>query len=474
MPAPFRAAPLAAAALALAVSGCAQFSADGGLSAVADITAASIRKDIAAPASEATATAVQDRVRGLLRGPLSADAAVQVALLNNRGLQASYDELRFAEASAIGDSLPPNPVFGLSRISGGGAVEIEGQIAANILALATTPARSAIAADRFRQAQLTAALDTLRIAAETRRAYLRAVASRELAGLLAQAKSTAEATSELAMQLKQSGALNTIDQSREQVFSAETRAEHDAAVLDAANRRERLVQLLGLTGGDVNLRLPGRLPALPRRPMALGDIERSAIARRVDLQILRIEIEAVAKTYHLVEATRFIDLVDVAGIARKTREPGGAPFRENGVDVRVQIPIFDFGEVRVRQAEAIYSRAVNLATEKAVNIASEARAAHHTYRATLDIAARYQRDVLPLRNVIAEQSRIRFGSGQADIFALLVEARQQIASSRAAIAAKRDFWLADADVQAVIYGGAARAPELTSTPAPTTSAAAAH
>ena len=77
------------------------------------------------------------------------DSAVQVALLSNRGLQAAYNELALAETDLVADTLPPNPTFSISRISGSGAVEIELQIVGDILALATLPFRSEIARQRL-------------------------------------------------------------------------------------------------------------------------------------------------------------------------------------------------------------------------------------------------------------------------------------------------------------------------------------
>ena len=41
--------------------------------------------------------------------------------------------------------------------------------------------------------------------------------------------------------------------------------------------------------------------------------------RRVDLQIARIEVDALAKSYGLTQATRFINLLEVAGIAKTTQ-----------------------------------------------------------------------------------------------------------------------------------------------------------
>src|SRR6266478_10047689 len=74
-------------------------------------------------------------VQGLLRRNLTVDTAVQIALMNNRGLQAAYNELALAEAELVGESLPPNPVFSISRIAGDGAIEIERKVIGDILAL---------------------------------------------------------------------------------------------------------------------------------------------------------------------------------------------------------------------------------------------------------------------------------------------------------------------------------------------------
>ena len=187
MPIPilFRAPVLVAIVL---LGGCASFSSDGGLIAVNDITAPALRENTVAVRTPEQTEAASHRVRTLLRQPLSADRAVQIALLNNRELQASFNALRLSEATMIQASLPPNPTFSLERIAGTGALEIEGRIAGSLLQLATLPVRADIAADRFRQAQFQAAADTLRIANEARRAFYRAVAMRALAAALSQAR----------------------------------------------------------------------------------------------------------------------------------------------------------------------------------------------------------------------------------------------------------------------------------------------
>lgn len=437
----------------VALTGCASFSPDRGMNVVATVADEVIKKDVVSIRTVDDAERARNAVQGLLRRALTVDTAVQIALLNNRGLQAAYNELALAEAEFVGESLPPNPTFAISRITGNGGYEIERQVVGDILALATLPFRSEIARQRFHKAQLRAAEETLRLAAEVRRAYYRAVGANELVVLLADAKSTAESTAQLALKLGETGSLNKLDQAREQVFYAEVTA--DLAILrqDATSSRERLIRLLGLWDGDLGFRLPQKLPALPRRPLSLPSIEVDAVGHRIDLQMARIELGLLAKSLKLTEATRFVTLLDVAGIDKKTREPEGAPFRERGFDIAFQIPIFDGGEVRVRQATETYNQAFNRLTEKAVDVRSEARDAYRVYRSRYDIAGHYQREVLPLREIISEEMRLRFSSMQIDVFALLTEARLRLAALRAAVEARRDFWLAQSELKTAVNGG---------------------
>jgi outer membrane protein TolC len=196
------------------------------------------------------------------------------------------------------------------------------------------------------------------------------------------------------------------------------------------------------------------LPGLPRRPQVLAGIEVEAVRRRVDLQIARMELDALARSYGLTQATRFINMLD-GGYADKfvKDKETGQRIRDRGFEVELQIPIFDFGEVRVRQAEQTYMLAVNRLVEKAVNVRSEARDAYRVYRSAYDIAGHYQREVLPLRKIISDETLLRYNAMQIDVFALLAEARQRIAATIAAIEAKRSFWLAAAELKAAIAGG---------------------
>jgi outer membrane protein TolC len=448
-------------ALMLVLSGCASFSPDGGMSTVKAIATTELGKQVDRIQSDADAAEIDARVKALLRGTLGIDNAVQIALLNNRGLQTAFAELAAAEAESVQASLPPSPTISLARLTATRELEIERQIIINVLGLLTLPRRAEIAQTRFAQARLRAAEATLRLAADTRRAYYRAVAAAQLVRFLEDAKTASEAASELTKKLGETGAVNKLNQAREHAFYAELGTQLATARLRRETEREQLTRLMGLWGRDIKYRLPAVLPNLPPRPKTMSQIEAEAIERRIDLAIARMELEALAKSLGLTRTTRFVSDLEVAGMRnyeRKTEinDAGEAETERTkwtGIEVEFQIPIFDFGESSARQAEALYMRAVHRLAELAVNIRSEARNGYRTYRAAYDISLQYRNEVLPLRKIISDETLLQYNAMIADPSELLVDARNRITSNSAAIEAKRDFWLAAVNLRTAIIGG---------------------
>jgi outer membrane protein TolC len=444
-------------AVAALLGGCAGFSADGGAGPALEAARREFGREPATIRSWEDAASAKARVSTLLKRPLTAADAVEIALLSNRGLQAAYNRLGVEEAMRIRESLPPNPTVSLSRIAGNLSSEIEAAVAADILALATLSARAEIASDRFEAAQLEAAEATIRVGAEARRAYYRAVGMREKLRTLEQAAKAAESSAKLAHSLGESGAMNRLDQTRYEVFYAEVTAQVAGARQQALAERERLVRAMGLWGDDLSFTLPDALLGPPARPRDQPDVEREAVERRIDLQIARKRLSALAKSLGLTQSTRFVDLFQIAAMGKITREDltsDRVNFNDAGAGATIEIPIFDLGETRVREAEQRWFEAFNRLAERAVNVRSEAREAYRNYRSAHEIARHQTREILPLYATMADESLRRYNSMLIDVFALVDNARRRKAAQATAIDAKRDFWLADAELRAAIVGGA--------------------
>jgi outer membrane protein TolC len=438
----------AAGIAALALAGCASLTPDAGFGAVEQAAQQHLGQEVRWTRSAEARAAADARVAELLAQPLTADAAVQVALLANRGLQAAFEQLGIAEAERVQATRLPNPGFSFGRFRQGGEVEIERSVHLNLARLLMAPTVGKLEARRAEQARQAALLQVLTLAAETRKAHVQAVAAEEAVRYTARVQEAAEASAELARRMAQVGNFSTLQRLREQSFHAEAALNVARAHQARSASRERLTRLMGLWGEPTRFTLPERLPELPDAPDELPDIERSALAQRLDVQAARLASEHTAATLGLTKATRFVNVLEL-GLERNGSNE--AP-RQTGWEIGLELPLFDWGDARVARAEGIYMQTLHRAAETAVNARSEIREAYAAYRSAWDIAKHHRDELVPLRQRIAEENVLRYNGMLIGVFELLADARTQIASVHAAIEAQRDFWLARADLDMARLG----------------------
>ena len=439
---------LVAALGVLLLGGCATFSADGGFSSVNTLTKDRINKDVTWVRADSDVDTVRTSVKKLLAAPLSVDDAVQVALLNNRGLQATYAELGIAEANLVQAGRLHNPGFTFVRAQGGGEKRIERTYTFDFASLIVAPLATRIEGRRFEQTKLLVTNEVLRVAVETRKAYFESVAAQESVRYFEQVKIAAEAGAELGSRMARAGNWSKLDQAREQVFYADAMAQLARARQMAVLSREKLTRLMSLWGEDLQFQLPERLPALPAEVSDLKDLESFAMKERLDIQAARRETEGLAASLGLTKTTRFLNVLELGYL--RNSEPNGV--RETGYEISVEIPIFDWGGARVAKAEAIYMQAVNRVAETAINARSEVRESYAGYRTAYDLARHYRDEIVPLRKTISEENVLRYNGMLIGVFELLADAREQVASVNAYLEALKGFWLAETDLQKAVGG----------------------
>src|SRR3712207_1209228 len=130
---------------------------------VAERTGHRVHWNLGTPAD----TEVEAAVRSMLAGELTADTAVQVALLNNRNLQATYEDLGVAQAELVQAGLLHNPVFDLTvrwPDESPRTANVEIAVVQDFLDVFFIPARKRVARARFDAAQLRVAHAVLDVA----------------------------------------------------------------------------------------------------------------------------------------------------------------------------------------------------------------------------------------------------------------------------------------------------------------------
>jgi outer membrane protein TolC len=439
------------------LAGCATFSEDGGFGDVGKAVAergAGEAKWIRSP-DEADAAAA--RVSELLAHPLTAQAAVQIALLNNRGLQARYAALGIAEADLVQASRWSGPTFSFARLKRGDEVEREASVFFDVLGLITIPWSTRAQEQRFAAARHRAAEETLRLALDARKAWLQAVAAGQSVKYMEDVRLAAEASADLARRMAAVGNWPRLTRDREQAFYADATAQLARARQSQVAARERLTRLMGLWGAQTAYALPDRLPDLPPAAREGGELEADALRQRLDVQAARRDAEGLARSFGLTKVTRYVDLLEV-GFLRNREDDGPV---QRGVELEFRLPIFDFGGARAARAEHLYMQAVNRAADSAVRARSETREAYSAYRTAFDLARHYRDEVVPLRKRISEEMLLRYNGMLSSVFELLADARDAVASVNGYLEAQRDFWIAEADLQMALTTGS---PGATGTP----------
>ncbi|MDH5539742.1 MAG: TolC family protein, partial [Rhizobacter sp.] len=424
--------------LALLLGGCATFSDDGGFGPVELAARQQLGKDLQWSRDDSDDDRIEQRVAELLAAPLTADTAVQIALLNNRGLQAAFQELGIAEAELVQASRLPNPGFHLGRMKRGDEREIERTLSFDLGHLIAMPLMRQLESRRFAAVQRSVSMQMLSLAADTRKAFYTAVAAEQSVRYMREVKASADAGAELARRMAQAGNWNKLRQAREHAFFADAALNLARAQQAQVGSRERLTRLMALWGSQTGFTLPERLPDLPEQPGERPDIEQAAMAQRLDVQGAKLQMEATASNLGLTRATRFVSVLEFGAMRNSSNE---APV-QTGYEIGFEIPLFDWSGARVAKAEAIYRQAAQRAAQVAIDARSEVREAYLGYRSAYDVARHYRDDIVPTARRISDENLLRYNGMLIGVFELLADARAQIASVNAAIEAQRDFWLA--------------------------------
>lgn len=393
-------------------------------------------------------TEADTQIQALLAQPLDADAAVQIALLNHRNLQAEYEALGVAQADLVQAGLLRNPVLSLSRLEGGGLTKRMLGVELDFLSLLLAAPQQRLQSLQLEHTKLRVAQAVLRHAAETRKAWVEAMAAQQKLKFVEQVDTLIQAETELGNRQYSAGNLSRRDSLRQQAFSAESALTLAQAKTSTQTTRENLKRWMGLTSAQDHWQLAPRLAdpptALPQREALLA----SGMQQRLDLQIAQKEQDVYDSALTLTRDTRFINVLD-AGVERESSsgEPG-----MTGPTLSLELPIFDQGQARVGKLEALLrqsqGRKMALTNEISTEISTawlRAETARQSVQHTHDV-------LMPLRRQIQHQSLLHYNGMLIGMNELLADARERISAMLGFIDASREYWLAEAELQLAVGG----------------------
>ena len=400
---------------------------------------------------EAEDAEVAAAVAGLLSDSLIVEEAVQIALLNNRRLQATYENLGVAQAEVVQAGLLRNPIFGGAAawpLEGGGSPDLAFSVAFDFLGALTIPLRRSVATSAFEAEKARVSEAVLNLAAQVRTGYYRAQADAQMLELMEQVLQAAEAAYLAAQRLREAGNIRMLDLMNEQAQVEQARLDQAAAELALGGSREQLNRLLGLSDGQTEWQLPHRLQMIPETALAPTDIASLALEKSFGLEALRHDVETYGRRLGLTNIKSLLpDLHVGAALERDDSE------WELGPEVEIALPLFDQGQARraAGVAELRRRRAAYLAL--AVETQSIARAAQQQLMAARRAALRYKNVLVPLRSRITRETQLQYNAMQLGVFQLLQTRQMEIEAGRRYVEALYNFWKARTAVDLLIQGG---------------------
>lgn len=415
---------------------------------------------------------VHELVTERLNGGLTADEAVQVALLNNPKITAAFLRIGMARADVVQSGLVTNPTVGISLRfpDAGGLADLEFGLAQNIADLWMIPARKLAAERDLDRTLLEAARDAASLANDAKVAYFSAVANqraleitRENLGLVEQLLKITEARLE-------AGAAGALDVNLVRGLVLKIQVDERNARLAVATAKRRLATLLGLDGPPDELLLTDALPA----PLAvqIDSFRLIEIAResRLDLRAARDVVRAAearveaeyAKVFQNVEigfalernARRALPGRNIAADTARAAIANGAltaPELESrgqrrleksqeieailGPSLSATLPIFDQNQAQIAKAKYAVAEADSLLEALDRAIAQETREAADRATTAWNVAKLYEHEVLPQARTTLELSESSYQAGQTPILNVIDAQRSLLETRQAYVAA---------------------------------------
>jgi len=404
------------------------------------------------------------KLGSLLEGELTADGAVQVALINNRDLQAVYSDLGIAQADLVQAGLFSNPIFDAAvmfPVRGGGPPDLELSAVMNFLNIFYIPLRKRVAAARFEATKTRVAGAVLDLAARVRTVLYRHQANEQILELRQAIVQALDASFEIARRLSEAGNIADLDLAMERAQFEASKLALRSAEVAVRQSREELNVLMGLWGNQTQWQTGRRLPEIPQEPVQTEDLERVALEKSVDLLNARQRILVAGNQLGFNRWSAIVPALHAGPLGERSEGSW-----EVGPTVEFPVPLFDQGQARIGRAVAELRRAQQQYYALAVRVRGTARALRDRVEGARDRALYYRDIMLPLRERIVNEAQLQYNAMQLGPLQLIRAKEQQIETAVAYIETLHEYWLARAEIGQILSG---RLPSVNALPATGTS-----
>lgn len=386
----------------------------------------------------------------LFQKELELDAAIQIALLNNPTIQATFEELGIAQADLVQAGLLQNPFFqGFVRFPNQRslATNTEFSITQNILELFLIPLRKKIAATELAQAQLRVANVILEVHFDVQKSYYSLQAEQTRLSLLESLLETTEMRKLLAEKQYQAGNINELELQRHTSVYLEAKLNLSKSQAEIAGLQRTMNVLLGLRDTQTNWHIAQGLPNLPGDEPPLAQLETRALSERLDIAIIRLEINRIAQ----IGATKnWWAYTDVAvGISGEKDSEGP---RVLGPMLLASLPLFNTGQADRARLTALLKQNQHRLKAVEIDILSQVRLAKERLAIYRNLVSLYMSELLPLQKKIIATSQNFYNVMGLSVYKLLQSKQQELLAKIEYTTSLRDYWTTRVELDRAVGG----------------------
>lgn len=393
--------------------------------------------------------------RHLLAQPLNADAAVRIALLNNRELRATLREMGIARGRLVTATTLANPVVEAELLPERNS-QLELRVEYDISSLLLAPMRSRAYQPDVDAARYRAARAVVELGYRVRAAFYRLQSALQRLRIAERSLDAAAAARDAARAMHEAGNIPELDLVTQEAAYERGRIAVARFELEAATERERVQRLLGTHGRDSAWTVAGELDAVPDSPAPHENVEGHAIEASLELMETKQRLEGLARRAGVSRAQGWLPDIAVDAHALQGNPSSTAPPAERewrfGAGVAVRVPIFDRrqGDVAVLTAE--FDALLERYYGAAVDIRSAAREASNRVDSSYARARQYQTVIVPAQARVTQQTLLQYNAMQAGIYQLLDARREELNAELELVETRREYWTAVAELAAIAAG----------------------
>ena len=190
---------------------------------------------------------VASAVHVLLQKELTVDSAVQIALLNNQTLQATYEELGVAQAQLVEAGLLKNPTLSATvGIPKYAALPYQIDVTQDFLDLLFMPVRKRIAGAQFEATKLHVTSEVIEMVSKVKASFSRAQGAQQMVELRKNVLAVVDASWETAQKIHRAGNIDDLTLANQQAQHEQAHIELTREQREALDAREELNSLMGL------------------------------------------------------------------------------------------------------------------------------------------------------------------------------------------------------------------------------------